>query len=277
MKELYRKRGSVVRYEDGHLIHSVEAGEAIDDGKVFRAKPIAVKGAPWFPADHVQTIAQRIKWSITPSQEIERLIIAQGNAEHLCGDVRWSESTTRVHLAIVNRRRGLRVLVDLADYDLSDIDLADDALARAGSERYVPARVRLAPNVAAALLPSLVGTNVVELWQSAAEHDGKGLAVIEQRVTAPPWPNWFRPSYRTRPVRMPLHLRAAATANTINDDVPRAVALLAPVAGNVLHVLCVDGDDVFPTTIAVERVLASGSPTRWYPYGGGSFGAEMLV
>jgi len=137
--------------------------------------------------------------------------------------------------------------------------------------------VRLAPNVAAALLPSLVGTNVVELWQSAAGHDGKGLPVIDQKLTAGPWPNWFRPSYRTRPVRMPLHLRAVAASDNIDNSVPEAIALLAPVAGNVLHVLCVDGDAVFPTTVAVERVLAARPSDRWYPYGAGSFGAEMLV
>jgi len=103
------------------------------------------------------------------------------------------------------------------------------------------------------------------------------LPVIEQRLTSAPWPNWYRPSYRTRPVRMPLHLRAVAASDDIDSSAPEAVALLAPVAGNVLHVLCVDGDVVFPTTIAVERVLAARPADRWYPYAGGSFGAEMLV
>jgi hypothetical protein len=126
------------------------------------------------------------------------------------------------------------------------------------------------------LLPSLVGTELVELWQSAAPHDGKGQPIAEQRIVRPPWPNWYRPSYRTRPLRMPFHLRAAPHGD-IDPQLPIAIALLAPVERNIIHVLCVDGDDVFPATVAIERVLAVGSAVRWYPHAAGAFGAEMLV
>jgi hypothetical protein len=267
---MYRKRGSVVRYEHGFVVRSVESGEAFDDGQVFRCAP---NPAP--PLTVERSEGNEIVERISAMGEIERLIVSEGIAEHECDGIRWSEETKRVHVAI--KRGSLRVIVDLADFELTDVQRAADALARAGDERARPERVRLAPNVAAALLPSLVGTDVVELWQSAAEHDGKGLPVLEQRLTDPPWPNWWRPSYRTRPIRMPLHLRAVAPSDNINYSAPEAVALLVPVAGNVLHVLCVDGGDVFPTTIAVERVLAVRNTNRWYPYGAGSFGAEMLV
>ena len=273
---IYRKRGRVARYEHGFVIRSVEAGEAVDDGPVFRAYPSPAPPAP-LPAlrGEGDDVLRRIESLVAAPLAIERLIVSEGVAEHECGDVRWTEETQRVHVAIAHRE--LRAIVDLADFDLGDVRRAIDALSRVSEERPAPARVRLAPNVAAALLPSLVGTNVVELWQSSAEHDGKGLPVIEQRLTSAPWPNWYRPSYRTRPVRMPLHLRAVAASDDIDSSAPEAVALLAPVAGNVLHVLCVDGDVVFPTTIAVERVLAARPADRWYPYAGGSFGAEMLV
>jgi hypothetical protein len=272
--EVYRKRGRVVRYEHGHVIRSVESGEAFDDGHVFRCGPSPAPPLPDFRSEGAEVVA-RIESMILPPLEIERLIVTEGIAEHECGDIRWTEETKRIHLAV--KHCAIRVIVDLADFDLSDLSRAIDALSRAVDERPAPEHVRLAPNVAAALLPSLAGTNAVELWQSAAEHDGKGLPVIEQQLIAPPWPNWFRPSYRTRPVRTPLHLRAAATGDNINYSAPEAVALLAPVAGNVLHVLCVDGGVVFPATIAVGRVLAVGPAKRWYPYGAGSFGAEMLV
>jgi hypothetical protein len=246
----------------------------VDDGHVFRAYPSPSSLAP-LPAGRGEGdgVVARIAELVAPPLAIERLIVTEGYAEHECNDIRWSESTKRVHVSIAHR--GLRVIVDLADFDLADVHRAVDALARAGDERPKPERVRLAPNLAAALLPSLVGTKVVELWQSAAEHDGNGLPVLEQRLMTAPWPNWFRPSYRTRPVRMPLHLRAVGSEEIA--EAPEAVALLAPVAGNVLHVLCVDGNEVFPTTIAVERVLAARPTNRWYPYGAGSFGAEMLV
>lgn len=276
MIEVYRKRGRVTRYEHGYVIRSVEAGEAVDDGFVFRAYPGASPLDP-LPASRSEgdEVVRRIESLVAAPLVIERLIVSEGLAEHECGEIRWTEETKRVHVAIAHGE--LRVIVDLADFDLQDVRRAIDALARVTDERDAPARVRLAPNVAAALLPSLIGTNVVELWQSAAEHDGKGLPVIEQRLTSAPWPNWYRPSYRTRPVRMPLHLRAVAPSDNIDRSAPEAVALLAPVAGNVLRVLCVDGNVVFRATIAVERVLAVRPVDRWYPYGGGSFGAEMLV
>jgi len=269
---IYRKRGSVVRWEHGYVVRTNEAGEAIDDGNVFRCAPGPSPLAPLpVPRGEGDEVVRRI----SAMGDVERLIVSEGIAEHECDGIHWTEETKRVHVSF--RRGALRVLVDLADFDLADAQRAADALARARGERARPEWVRLAPNVGAALLPSLVGTDVVELWQSAAEHDGKGLPVIEQRLTAPPWPNWWRPSYRSRPVRMPLHLRAAGPDHNINYSVPEAVALLAPVAGNVLAVICVDGDDAFTTTIAVERVLAVKSTGRWYPYAAGSFGAEMLV
>lgn len=267
---IYRKRGSVVRWEHGFVVRSVESGEAVDDGLVFRSRPSPLAPLPALRGEGDEVVAR-----IAAMGDVERLIVSEGIAEHECDGIRWSEQTRRVHVAF--KRGQMRVLVDLADFDLADAQRAADALARVRGERARPERVRLAPNVAAALLPSLAGTDVVELWQSAAEHDGKGLPVIEQRLTNPPWPNWWRPSYRIRPVRMPLHLRAVGRDDNINYSAPEAVALLAPVAGNVLHVICVDGDDAFATTIAVERVLAVKPAGRWYPYAAGSFGAEMLV
>ena len=44
------------------------------------------------------------------------------------------------------------------------------------------------------------------------------------------WPNRYRPSYRVRPVRMPLQLRLECDVTAIERDRPVAVALLAPVS-----------------------------------------------
>lgn len=258
---IYRKRGSVVRYENGFIVRSSEAGEAIDNGE-FRCAPIEAEPLA-FPTTEVEAIARRI----TAMGNVERLIVSEGIAEHECDGIRWTEQTKRVHVSFT--RGALRVLVDLADFELDDVQRAADALAQSGRDVRSP-RVRLAPNLGAALLPSLIGK--IELWQSKADHDGKGLPVLEQKLTGPPWPNWWRPSYRTRPVRMPLNLRAVDSGEM--EDAPRAVALLAPVAGNVLHVLSDTGDAM---TIAVETVLAVRTTNRWYPYAGGSFGAELLV
>ena len=95
------------------------------------------------------------------------------------------------------------------------------------------------------------------------------------------WPNRYRPSYRVRPVRMPLQLRLECDVMAIDADRPRAVALLAPVSvvsGQlVVRVLVEDGDRAFPATVRVARIDAVSDQRTWYPYGGGSFGAEMML
>src|SRR5207248_207267 len=64
--------------------------------------------------------------------------------------------------------------------------------------------------------------------QSAAPHDGKGEAILEQLAVHEP-PNSFRPSYRIRPRRAWFHLRVAPFG-VVESDAPAAVALLAPVS-----------------------------------------------
>jgi hypothetical protein len=187
--------------------------------------------------------------------------------------VTWTEESRRVHLSLVKER--LRVLVDLASFDLDAIRSAAVALTRAGHARKAPPRVRLAPNVAAALLPALVGQIAIE--QRGGGFDGRGLAIETRAVTADDPPNWYRPSYSIRPRRAWLNLRPLPFG-TIDESAPQAVALLAPVIGTNLHVLCIDGDDVFPTELSAEHVAAvSGREPAWYPYAAGSFGVEMML
>jgi hypothetical protein len=167
-----------------------------------------------------------------------------------------------------------------------------DVLARAEDiEREAPARLRLAPNVTAALLPALIGIAPpnVRLVQTAGGVDGCGEPIVEAEELrgtrgtrgTESWPNRYRPSYRVRPVRMPLQLRLECDVTAIDEDQPRAVALLAPVSvvhGQlVLRVLVADGDRAFPSTVRVARIDAVSDRRTWYPYGGGSFGAEMML
>lgn len=174
-------------------------------------------------------------------------------------------------------RKPLRVLIDQADFDLAHIRRVADALGRAElEERDPPPRLRLAPNVTAALLPSLAGLAPpnTRLVQTAGGIDGKGQPIVEATRD---WPNWYRPSYRLRPLRMPLNLRLECDVTEIDRDRPEAIALLAPVDGLVLCVLADDGKRVFPTTVRVTRIDAVAGERVWYPYGGGSFGAELML
>jgi hypothetical protein len=163
-----------------------------------------------------------------------------------------------------------RALVDLAEF-ASVIDIAT-ALARIAGERKI-GRLRLAPNVAATLLPSLIG--LIDLEQMPAEHDGYGEPIARIRVSDRTPPNVYRPSYRIRPVRAWHNLRAIPFGEM--EDAPRAIALLAPPEQRQLRVLCVDGESAFAAEVNVREIRAVGESENWYPYAAGAFGAEMML
>lgn len=257
---IYRKRGSVVRWENGTLIRVSESGVAIEEGDYFEC----------FPDGRTMDLA--VPDIHPPDVQCERLIISHGVAEHECDGRTWSETTQRVHASLTNSR--VRALIDSTT--LEELPHIGEALARIEPERDAPPRIRLAPNVTAALLPALIGLAPpnVRLIQTAIGVDGYGHPVIE---TDRDWPNFYRPSYRVRPVRMPLHLRLECDVTTIDEDRPRAIALLAPVDSLVLRVLIEDRQRVYPATVRVTRIDAVSDVRTWYPYGGGSFGAELML
>ena len=283
MNEVYRKWGCVVRYENGKTIRVEEAGEATETNGVFHASPLLVGPTcagpnPASSPSPDDTSAQR-NWALQlellliPPVTIERFIVSSGVARHETNGVMWTEESQHVHLSLA--RAPLRVLIDLASFDIDIVGTIAGSLARAGAVREAPSHVRLAPNVTAALLPSLIGE--IALEQRGGGFDGKGQAIETRAVTADPPPNWYRPSYSMRPCRAWLNL-CALPFGTIDRSVPRAIALLAPVAGTTLRVLCVDGDDIFPTTLEASRVAAvSQDAPVWYPYEAGSFGVEMML
>ncbi|HSP15501.1 MAG TPA: hypothetical protein VLV78_12185 [Thermoanaerobaculia bacterium] len=279
MTEVYRKFGRTLRYENGIFVRIEEAGEAVETSDTFSCKPIS--GAERYSGplntEAVETAVEEVQSIVTPPLEIERLVVSEGLAEHEFGDRRWRETTRRVHLSIA--RAPLRAIIDLGDFDLSEARTIAEALREAGSEREAPQRIRLAQNVAAALLPSIVGITPpnVRLSQTAGGFDGKGRPIDACELTVTQWPNWYRPSYRSRPVRMPFHLRASCDVTEVDEVLPRAIALLAPPDGLMLRVLCVSEGEAFPAAVHVSRIDAIAPASRWYPYGAGSFGSEMML
>jgi hypothetical protein len=273
MTDVYRKWGRVVRYENGVTIRVEEAGEASERDGVFLAAPAQTRGpVPQLHAREVDSYVAQTLLSVRPSV-IERLIVSAGIAHHETNGVTWTEESRRVHAALVNPP--LRVLIDLASFDISVIETIASALARAGEERAAPSRIRLAPNVSAALLPALVGELAME--QTGGGVDGKGQPIETRAVTSDPPPNWYRPGYAVRPVRAWINIRALPFGS-IDSRAPRAVALLAPVDGMTLRVLCIDGDEVFPTALDASHIGAvSGDKPAWCPFAAGSFGVEMML
>ena len=278
MREVYRKVGRSVRYEHGHLITVIESGEAVEEGNAFTARPWSAAGeSPALHTDAVEGAVARIHSAVRHPLSIERLVVSEGTADHELGDIRWTETTRRVHAAIVFGR--YRALIDLGDFDTGEIERVAEALPRLGGERNAPERVVLEPRVTAALIPNLIGLAPpnVTMLQTAGGQDGKGMAIEEVIVDKPPFPNWYRPSYRVRPQRAPLNVRATCTVTEIEPGVPRAIALLAPPHGLTMRVLIHDGNEVYASTVRVDRVDAISPVTRWYPHAAGSFGALMTV
>lgn len=283
MPEVYRKFGRTVRYENGVVVRVAEAGEAVEKGQTFSCKPVnRLREIDPIDETAIHETVRAIREIVEPPVTIERLVVSEGSAEHELGDRRWAETIRRVHLSIASGSN--RAIVDLGDYDLRDLPAVARALGRAAEPRDAPPRIRLAPPVSAALLPALVGVAPpnVRLWQTASGVDGKGSPIEDLDLTAarhavPPWPNWYRPSYRSRPLRVPFHLRAECDVKAVGEDLPRAIALLAAPDGLLLRVLCIDGHRAFPASIRVTRVDAIGPVSRWYPYGAGSFGSEMML
>jgi hypothetical protein len=278
MEERYRKWGRVVRYEGGYLVEITEAGEAVEDGRRFRCGPIAdTVPLPEIDRKEVETVVNAIRAAVSHPLSIERLLVSEGVAEHEFEGERWSERSRRIHLSIASGAR--RAIIDLAEFDVSGLSSIIEAFARCGAVRDSPARLILEPPLTAALLPSLIGVAPpnVRLLQSAGGRDGKGKTIEEAEVGVPPWPNWYRPSYRARPLRAPHNLRLSCDVAQIDENLPRAVALLAPVDGLLLQVLCVDGSAAYPAAVRVARIDAAGPPVRRYPYAAGSFGAYLML
>lgn len=275
MSELYRKFGRTLRYENGTTIGVDEAGEAIEDARTFRCRPIPRSvELPDIDGGAIENTVMQIRSLVPSPLAIERLIVSEGVAEHQFAQRSWRETTRRVHLAMTFR--DLRALIDLGDFELDHVRRTAAALVRAEARTRAEAHIRLAPNVSAALLPAIlnIAPPNIQLMQTPGGLDGKGLPI--EKATGP-WPNWYRPSYRVRPVRAPFSLRAECAVKNVEQDLPEAIALLAPVEGLTLRVLCVQGDDAFPATVRVARIEAISDVTRWYPYGAGSFGAAMML
>jgi hypothetical protein len=299
---IYRKRGSVVRWENGTLVRVAERGIAIEEGELFECRPDDSGEVPRVDELRVIEAVDAVRMA-AGDVAIERLIVVEGIAEHVwtaaaaaaafvcdtsapehtkaaaaAAAVQRTEHTQRIHLSLMRGR--IRALVDLGSFDTTDVARIAAALARAEAvEREAPPRLRLAPNVTAALLPTLIGiappldARHIRLLQTAGGVDGYGDPIVE---ASGPWPNVYRPSYRVPPVRMPMQLRLECDVTEIEEDRPIAVALLAPVS-SVLRVLIDDGRRAYPSAVRVTRIDAVSGRRTWYPYGGGSFGAEMML
>ena len=227
---IYRKWGRVVRWENGTLVRVEEAGEAREENGMFVAQPIAER----------KTLAQidiaRVVAAARAIGPAERVIVSFGVALHECDSVHWHEETRRVHVAFT--RKPWRVFVD--DFDL--VQRVAGALARCEGEKdfehvLVPPHLELDADC--------------EREQQPGGLDGYGRPIERRRVEGEP-PNFYRPSYRTRPVRRWMNVRALPFG-TVDWSAPKVIALVDGGKALVEH----DGR-VFVTPLRVGRVIAAG-------------------
>ncbi|HYM59423.1 MAG TPA: hypothetical protein VEZ11_00880, partial [Thermoanaerobaculia bacterium] len=313
--ETYRKVGRVVRLERGEeatrLIRIEEAGQATLRGSQFFAESIdePVEIAK-IDSSRVELVASEIESMIEAPLAVERLLVSEGIAAHenrsAQGSVAWEERSERIHLAIVNRRCRVRALVDLGDFVSASREIAEVATAlralelegRISSEESL----RLHPRVTAALLAALVenvkehstrqGVSIRQGSHPAIRRDGKG-ALIEETtlidetgVRLETWPNWYRPSYRVRPVRMPFHVRLTGSSEPQRPAI-EALALLAPIEidGGLVKLALLASESGVPFTLSVEhstsdlmrRLRPAGDTATWYPYAAGAWGAAAVI
>ncbi len=282
MTERYRKWGRVVRFERESLIAIDETGEAVEDGESFTVRPLRDDVTLPPVAEDLEAFAREVSAVVPADVRIERMIVSAGIADHAFGSERWRETTTRMHIALANPKRKVRATLDLGGESLADLPVGDvrivaGALARVQGRGRQPRHLVVAPHVAASLLPALLHVEGVTLMQSAGERDGKGVRIEKQVLTTDTFANWFRPSYRVRPVRMPFHLCAVANATAIDPLFPRAIAVVRVLDPHHFDALCDDGSRVYEAPIAIARIRAVGAPAAWYPYAAGAFGSEMLL
>jgi hypothetical protein len=279
MSSIYRKRGRAAICSNGQTVLVSEAGEAFERDGLFSVRPLRENvDLPALGSAEVEKVAKQIEEMVPRKLKIERLIVTHGLASHELAGLEWSDDSRRIHLAL-SSPSGVRVVVDRGDFDCAEIERIAAALARVGGHREEPPRIRLAPNVTAALLPMLVGLAPpnVELRQRGEGVDGHGRAIVEGRLQGAPWPNWYRPSYRVKPDNVPMNLELRCAVRQIDQNLPRAIALLAPVTDLTMRVLIEDGSRVSTATIRVSRISAVGLAGQWYPYGAGAFGAEAML
>lgn len=297
---IYRKSGSTVRLERTRgirtLLHLQERGLAEEAGRSFRCSSSS-DGEPPPPASDAAVL--EIDAAIAQAQlPIERLTIVAGNARHEYDSRIWTESQVRIHASLARGEHRATMELGGSEWrpELTEVLVqAGDALGRCNGLK-ARGSVRLAPAVAAQLWPEIVlstigsrGAALPMLSQSihpdfAFDAYGRKIepfVLSDGSSTSPPerWPNFYRPSYRSRPSRAAFHLRATLPPSADACD-HEGVALLAPVSVHqqrlYASVLCRDGS-IAMVDAKLEDLRSGGGPEMWLPTGAGTWSGEVLI
>ncbi|MEO8217884.1 MAG: hypothetical protein ABI718_12455 [Acidobacteriota bacterium] len=311
----YLKHGRSFRSESASggpaTIELSEHGFALEDDGLFSCGSLESDSAIVEPdRSAAVAIAAAVSAPLPPNVLVERRVVVSGSAQHaiesdepICQSRTWTENFVRVHLSLMNRRHRLRSMIDLGAGAPSQIPLEHvPRIARAmadwnGEHRSTPGgvSVTLPPDISAALLvhlavfPSLrSGLGLTQSNHNVFRFDGYGTLIEEHPLSDDFPPNFFRPSFRSRPTRVWFHIDTVAENSNLGAWDYRAEALLGPIrSGNgriALGLLCRALDEaVFAVEIDLDadgwlRAISGTSSERtWFPFAAGSWGRTLLV
>lgn len=315
MNETYTKRGTSVRVErSGRSMSTVvarEHGVATRERGHFRAESRGERALASAPDVAGATdVARKLASLEGDAVGVERLTVVAGFAEHAVdadgATASWTEQIARAHLTLVNRKRALRVGIDLGATSPETLPLhvaieAADALGLPDAGPLPPdGAVELSPSVAAALWrfvaehAVLAGGTRLRVEQSthpAWPYDGRGALIRARDLGVASTAPLFRPSYRVAPVPAWFHLsatlRGAARVARRRHRGARIVALLRPfrlTRGSVsARVLATMGEASAPAELDIPRDGFASAFVRmagdaiWFPFEAGAWGRATVI
>jgi hypothetical protein len=307
-RERYVKRGESLRYEwsgrGSGWIHTREAGESLlEDGR-FYCHPVDSPPEPTLQEGPIRRLLEQLQEIVRHPLTIDRIVIGAGRATHWWSDGEaersWGDRGARLHLALLHAAAGWRHTLDAGAGEIEAIDL--EPLRRAAAAAALPLRpiappqLRLSPPVAARLVPLLMkeasaGTfsrrlRFTQRAVSPEERDGRGAEIVEGPVSALQPPNVWRPSYRFRPVAVPLNLRLEAPGDLVSG-LPEALLVIEPLEereGTITGSLLVRDEEVsgevqlkLSIRNVLETIVAAAHDASWFPAGSGCWGAPAMI
>jgi hypothetical protein len=325
----YSKHGSGTRVEvrggERCAIVFREGGEAWEEEGVFSCRPIPFRGET---AAAVDLPARLFDLLDELSVAIERATLVVGVSLHrheeADEETSWREETARLHLALANRSSRVRGAVDRggvtgSDRWLEEIRRIAGTLERAGPRPVITrGQILLDPAITAAILSAIVLSGgplptdpaLIQIPRER-ERDGRGRLVevraiggagsqfagagaasqqegLTETAAIRPWPS-YRPSYRSRPVRLPFGVDLAReTADAVAAVEAKGVALCGEIEitrrSVRLPLLVEDGGGRVGESIVELRreqldhaIVAVGRERTWYPFLGGVWGRSLLI
>jgi hypothetical protein len=300
MNGRYSKSGRSVRIEilrgEHHRLVIEERGFAIDDGLTFHCSPGGSASAVMVESEVLRENAERFLEIIlrsTQTATLERCVIVAGAATHTFeaedDEQSWSDSSARAHLALRHRNGLIELDLDETEWPqaATHYDRIIATLSSAANETPIET-IALGPFVTAALIPELLRLRVALPFEQrprgeTLDGDGKPIAATPLSAAAA-WPNRFRPSYRSVPVRLPHDVAIATASLTESESSVEGIAIIGPIVRLrdllVFRLLLSNGADVtleLPTGKLQQSVREIGPPLFWMPRMAGVWGQRIVL